>query len=230
MLRGTSLIALPLAGALSALAPVAEAACRVALLLAVDVSSSVDDAEHDLQREGLAQALIQEDVQHAMLSGPAPVALAIYEWSGRRQQRIVVDWTMVESAADILAISNTVSVAPRSYAQFPTAMGYALGFGHTMMRRAPECRRQVIDLSGDGVTNDGFGPLLAYKHFEFDEITVNGLAIEGAEANVVEYFETRVAQGPLSFVEVAASYADFERAMTRKLYRELSEIVVGAAR
>lgn len=217
--------------ALAAPAPaLAQASCRLALLLAVDVSSSVDAAEHDLQRTGLARALAQEDVRRAILTGPGPVALAVYEWSGRRQQRVTVDWTLIAGAADLEAVIAAIAAAPRSQTRFPTAMGYALGFGHTMMRRAPECRRRVIDLSGDGVTNDGFGPRLAYRHFGFDGITVNGLAVEGAEEDVRRYFETEVAHGPDAFVEVARSYADFERAMTRKLFRELSEVIVGRAR
>ncbi|WP_425041162.1 DUF1194 domain-containing protein [Primorskyibacter sp. S187A] len=210
-------------------ATVAQANCRVALLLAVDVSSSVDEGEHDLQRDGLAAALRHADVADAILQGPGEVALAIYEWSGRRQQRVVVDWTMMRGLGDIEAVAATVQAAPRSYSEFPTAMGYALGFGHTMMERAPECRRKVIDLSGDGVTNDGFSPALTYKHFDFSDITVNGLAIKGAEADVVPYFEGVVARGPLSFVEVAQGYEDFERVMVRKLYRELSEMLVGWA-
>jgi hypothetical protein len=203
--------------------------CRLALLLATDVSSSVDAREHDLQRAGLARALTAPAVRAAVLAGPGPVALAAYEWSGRRQHRLTVDWTLVSDAATLERIAARIAAAPRSHSRFPTAMGFALGYGHTLMRRAPECRRQVIDLSGDGITNDGFGPLLAYKHFDFGAITVNGLAIEGADAEVVAYFEREVAHGPLAFVEIAASYADFERAMTRKLVRELSEVIVGEA-
>ena len=222
MLRGAVLTA-----GLLGFGTMSQAACRLALLLAVDVSSSVDDAEYALQRDGLAAALRHEDVVHAMLNGPGPVAFAIYEWSGRRQQRVMVDWTMIHEASDIEAVAATVQAAPRSYNEFPTAMGYAMGFGHTMITRAPVCRRRVIDVSGDGITNDGFGPELAYKHFAFDNIVVNGLAIKGEEREVLDYYETKVAHGPLSFVEVAQSFEDFERVMVRKLFRELSEVVVG---
>ncbi|MGX9354910.1 DUF1194 domain-containing protein [Roseobacteraceae bacterium S113] len=222
--------ALGIAAILGALPAVSEAACRVALLLAIDVSSSVDAGEHDLQRTGLAQALRHGDVQEAILRGPGHVALAVYEWSGRRQHRVVVDWTVLDGPDDIAAVAATVEAAPRSYAEFPTAMGYAMGFGHTLMTRAPDCARQVIDVSGDGLSNDGFGPQLAYKHFDFDAITVNGLAIDTGEVAVIDYYEAEVARGPLSFVEVARGFEDFERAMVRKLYRELSEIIVGEAR
>lgn len=202
-------------------------ACPLALVLAQDVSSSVDEVEYILQRDGLAAALISEDVQGAILSGGG-IALAVYEWSGRRQSRIVLDWTWLESPADIEAASLLISGARRSFSRFPTAMGYALGFGAGLMQRAPDCDRQVIDLSGDGITNDGFWPQLAYKHFPFDGITVNGLAVLGADPDVVDHFQFEVLHGPGAFLETAQGYEGYERAMTRKLYREIETRVVGS--
>ncbi|MEL6103903.1 MAG: DUF1194 domain-containing protein, partial [Pseudomonadota bacterium] len=67
--------------------------CRLALLLALDVSSSVDMVEDDLQRGGLAAALVAPEVRAAFLAGPDPVALAVFEWSGRYNQEIILDWT-----------------------------------------------------------------------------------------------------------------------------------------
>lgn len=202
-------------------------ACPLALVLAQDVSSSVDEVEYVLQRDGLAAALISEDVKGAILSGGG-IALAVYEWSGRRQSRIVLDWTWLESPADIEAASALISGARRSFSRFPTAMGYALGFGAGVMQRAPDCDRQVIDLSGDGITNDGFWPQLAYKHFPFDGITVNGLAVLGADPDVVDHFQFEVLHGPGAFLETAQGYEGYERAMTRKLYREIETRVVGS--
>ena len=82
-------------------APPAEAACRLALLLALDVSSSVDDREYALQSQGLAAALDAPEVRHAILSGGGEVALAVYEWSGRDRERLHLDWTLLRSHADI---------------------------------------------------------------------------------------------------------------------------------
>ncbi|MBV7394626.1 DUF1194 domain-containing protein [Mameliella sediminis] len=207
----------------------AEAACRLALLLALDVSSSVDEAEYILQRDGLAAALMNEDVAGAILQeGGGSVAFAVYEWSGRRQSVVIQDWVLLQSMADIVAVSDRLRTVQRSYRRFPTALGYALGFGATMMGEAPECIRRVIDVSGDGITNDGFWPQLAYRHFPFDGITVNGLAVLGADPDVVDHFEFEVMHGPGAFVETAKGYEGYERAMIRKLYREIQDRVVGA--
>lgn len=214
-----------------ALAPAALAAqqCRLALALALDVSSSVDDAEYRLQRDGTAAALLSDDVRGAILQGGGTVALAIYEWSGRRQSVVVQDWVVLEGEADILRVASRLRRVERSFRRYPTALGYALGYGATLIGRAPRCERQVIDVSGDGITNDGFWPQLAYRHFPFAGVTVNGLAVLGADPDVVDHFEFELLHGPGAFLETAQGYAGFERAMTRKLYREIQNRIVGAA-
>lgn len=207
----------------------AQAACRLALLVAIDVSSSVDAREHDLQRRGLAAALTDKDVSAAMLGGSGEVALAIFEWSGRRQQRIIQDWVLITAPADLDAVAARVLAAERSYTEFPTAMGYALGYAAGMLRRAPSCARKVVDISGDGVTNDGFGPQLAYAHFPFAGVTVNGLVVTGDDPRVVPYYRQEVLHGPRAFLEQADGYEGFQAAMTRKLYRETEELILGHA-
>ncbi|EIE52118.1 hypothetical protein AL036_11730 [Salipiger aestuarii] len=202
--------------------------CRLALLLALDVSSSVDEAEYRLQKEGLAAALSDLDVRRALLEGDERVALAVYEWSGRRQSTVVLDWVLLADEAALQRAVDTVLAAPRSHDRFPTAMGFALGYGAGVLERAPACTRQVIDVSGDGITNDGFRPQQAYAHFPFAGVTVNGLAVLGSDPRVVHYFRGEVAHGPGAFVEVAEGYADFRRAMTLKLFRELNDMIVGA--
>ncbi|MFD1344337.1 DUF1194 domain-containing protein [Litorisediminicola beolgyonensis] len=209
-------------------APVsAQVPCRLALVLALDVSSSVDASEYVLQKEGLAEALLDPDVTGALLAGGGGVALSVYEWSGRRQNALVIDWTRLDTLADITTVVSRLRAAPRSQTRFPTAMGYALGYGAGLLRRGPDCARRVIDLSGDGITNDGFGPDLAYKHFPFDGVTVNGLAVLGADPMVVDYFTDEVRHGVGAFVETSEGYPGFRRAMTRKLLREIGGMVVG---
>lgn len=205
----------------------AQAPCRLALALALDVSSSVDEREYALQRDGTAAALLSEDVQGAILQAGGSVALAVYEWSGRRQSVLVQDWVLLETAADIQRVAERLRAVPRSYRRFPTALGYALGYGATLMGKAPRCDRQVIDVSGDGITNDGFWPQLAYSHFPFAGVTVNGLAVLGADPDVVDHFEFELLHGPGAFLETAEGYEGFERAMTRKLYREIQTRIVG---
>lgn len=210
------------------------AACRLALLLALDVSSSVDATEDALQRGGLVSALIAPEVQAAFFAVDAPVALAIYEWSGRYNQAVVQDWTLIDSPAALVRVAEVVANSTRSQTEFPTAMGYALGFGAGMLERAPQCLARTIDMAGDGQNNEGFGPRLAYREFAFDGVTVNGLVVNAAdfeaETGLVAFYEAQVLHGPGAFLEIAQGFEDYERAMRRKLERELSPPVIGALR
>lgn len=217
--------------AVTAGAPAIGAPCRLALLLAIDVSSSVDMDEDALQRQGIAAALLAPEVQRAFLARPGPVALAVYEWSGRNQQQVLVDWRLMRTPADLLAAAETLHASRRGHDDFPTAMGYALGYGAGLMRRAPDCARQVIDISGDGVNNEGFAPRIAYGAFPFHGVQVNGLAIAvpGEEGRaLLSFYLDEIRLGPGAFVEVADGFEDIERAMRRKLMRELVGAVTGA--
>ncbi|MEO0937332.1 MAG: DUF1194 domain-containing protein [Pseudomonadota bacterium] len=222
-----------LALALGVLASPAEA-CRLALLLALDVSSSVDAAEDTLQRGGLAAALIAPEVQQAFFAVDEPVALAIYEWSGRYNQEVILNWTVISSRAALLFAAEQVASSKRSHNEFPTAMGYALGYGAGLFERAPACWARTLDMSGDGQNNEGFGPRAAYREFAFDDVTVNGLVINAsefeAETGLIGFYEREVLHGPGAFIEVAQGFEDYERAMRRKLERELAPPVFGAAR
>ncbi|SES31479.1 Protein of unknown function [Tranquillimonas rosea] len=225
------LVRLWLAVAALCLAPLPAAACRLALLLALDVSSSVDPAEDALQRQGLARALRSEAVREAMFALPAePVALAAFEWSGRDQQAMLLTWRMIATPADLEAAAAVIGDSRRRYTQFPTALGYAMGHAARVMERAPACLFHTIDVSGDGVNNDGFPPRLAYANFPYDGVLVNGLAIAGHDAGVETYYAEQVIRGPGAFVERADGFEDFERAMRRKLVRELGVRIVGEAR
>lgn len=226
-MRGAALLVAGFAGLAAPAA--AQDQCRLALLLGLDVSASVDEGEYQLQVEGLAAALIHPTVMQAALSGNGPVALSIYEWSGRFQQDILIDWTLIRSEADLVGIAERVLRASRSHEDFPTALGYALGFASTQLAAAPSCLFQTLDISGDGQNNDGFPPSAAYEHFAFDGVTVNGLAIGGASRGIEDYYLAEVIRGPGAFVEYAASHADFEDAMRRKLERELRVMILGDA-
>lgn len=235
-LRALVAAAAALAGAGGA---TAQEACRLALVLAMDISSSVDPLEDALQRGGLAQALRAPEVIEAILAQPdRPVALAMFEWSGRVQQDMVLPWVMLRDAATIAAAADRIATSRRSYAEFSTAIGHAIQYADALFAQGPVCDARVLDISGDGVNNDGFGPTAAYEAFDFSAITVNALVIEvqeegtdhgiteGAETGLADYFRQVVIRGPGSFVEIAAGFEDFERAMRRKLLREL-EVRIG---
>ncbi len=212
--------------------PAAALDCRLALILALDVSSSVDAMEDTLQRQGLAAALIAPEVQEAFLMSDLPVALAVFEWSGRYNQAMLLDWTLIRSGAHLQFAAETISASTRSHNDFPTAMGYALGFASGLFQDGPPCLFRTIDVAGDGVNNEGFSPEIAYTSFDFNGVTVNGLVVNAAdfegELNLIEFFQQEVIRGPGAFIEIANGFDDYESAMTRKLIREVSSIAIGA--
>jgi hypothetical protein len=218
---------LTLALGAASLASAAEA-CRMALALGLDVSRSVDAEEYALQRDGVALALLAPSVRAAFLDFEEPVALAVYEWSGRSAHVDILDWTLIVDDAALEAASAQIAATTRSFDGLPTALGDALGYGIRLLRDAPEdCIGLTLDMSGDGRNNRGITPATAYRRNPAGDIVVNGLAITGTEMGVVEYYATEVIQGPGSFVEVANGYDDYRRAIERKLLRELSAFAVG---
>jgi len=224
--RALTLLALLLAAGPLA----AEGQCRLALVLALDVSASVDPAEYDLQRLGLAAALDAPDVRRAILHGQdGDVALAVFEWSGRFQQQTHLDWTALRSKADIDRAVLALGTATRSYEGYPTSVGQALGYASSLLRRGPDCTRRVVDISGDGVNNYGYGPAEAYRHFPFRDVQVNGLVILGDDPEVEAFYRREVLRGSGAFVEIAHGFEDFRTAMTRKLFREINDMMLGAA-
>lgn len=195
--------------------------CPLALVLALDASSSVDGREYRLQAQGLEYAFTDPDVEAAILGAGGILATA-FEWSGRNQQVIHAGWSWLDSRASIAGFARRLGTAQRGFDEFPTSLGHALGFAAIQLSRAPvACTRQVIDVSGDGVNNDGFGPASAYRAHAFDAITVNGLVIKGADPDPEAYYLTSVIRGPGAFVELADDYDDYARAMRRKLLREI---------
>lgn len=211
--------------------------CRLALVLAMDISSSVDAGEDALQRGGLARALRAPEVREAMLVPGTGVALTIFEWSGRVQQDVIVPWIMIETEGDLARAADVVAQSRRSYDGFATALGHALDYAADLFSVGPDCARQVLDVSGDGVNNDGPSPPEVYLGGRFDGVTVNALAIEVEEATVdhemaagvADYYRADLIHGPGAFVEVARGFRDMERAMRRKLLREL-QLQIGMAR
>ncbi len=226
-----------LGAAVAALAiggPAAAAECRLALVLALDVSSSVDAAEDRLQRQGLAAALIAPEVQEAFFVSDLPVALAVFEWSGRYNQAVVLDWTVIRSGAHLHFAAERIAASRRSHDDFPTAMGHALGFAAGLLGDAPDCLSRTIDMAGDGINNEGFPPSSAYSAFDFAGVTVNGLVVNAAdfegEIGLIDFFRQEVLRGPGAFIEIATGFEDYEVAMRRKLVREVSSLAVGALR
>lgn len=210
-------------------------ACRLALVLGMDVSNSVDADEDALQRSGLATALLAPEVQDAFFASDAPVAMAVFEWSGRHHQRMIQDWIVIDSVETLRSVAAQIQSTPRFYYEFPTAIGYALGYSAGLLDRAPPCDAQTIDISGDGLNNDGFEPRDAYSAFNLDGVNVNGLVIDvpedaplrAGQIDLASYYAQHVIRGPAAFIEIADGFEDFARAMERKLIRELQVMILG---
>ncbi|TYP81761.1 uncharacterized protein DUF1194 [Maritimibacter alkaliphilus HTCC2654] len=230
--------ALALALGLSAAAPALaqEGACRQALVLALDVSGSVDSAEYRLQMDGLAQALLDPVVSRAILApGAAPIALHIFEWSGPQFQNTLVDWTLVTDAPTLNAIAGTLRGTGRSPSPPSTALGTAIAVAATALKNGPACWKGTIDVSGDGKSNTGPRPQDLGDLAQLEGVTVNALVINTIDSmgagpgdeDLMSYFENLVIRGPGAFVEPAEGFEDYTRAMTRKLLREIDALAVG---
>lgn len=212
-------------------ATLAAANCRLALVLAIDVSNSVDAHEDALQRNGLADALIAPEVQQAFFASDFKVAITAFEWSGRHHQQQLFDWTLINDAAALRAASDKVRTSVRGQTDFPTALGHALDYALDLFQDAPLCQTRTIDVAGDGKNNDGYEPSRAYAGTKFNGITVNGLVVRvidlGVDTGVLPYYQSQVIRGPGAFTEVADRFEDYERAMRRKLERELAPAMIG---
>jgi hypothetical protein len=218
-----------LAAILVALAvPAAAQDCRMALLLAFDVSRSISPADYRIQQAGLLEALAAPDIRAAFLLGD-PVALAVFEWSGQGSQDMIADWRIIGSAADLDAVAADVAARGAPDLRRLTALGHALSFAHAQFGRAPPCTERVLDVSGDGRNNDGYGPAGAYRRDDWGDIRVNALAIGEHETGLVAYFAAELVRGPGAFVEVAPGQRDFPAAIRRKLLRELKAAAIGQA-
>ncbi len=199
--------------------------CELALLLAVDVSGSVDPAEYDIQMQGLADALEDRLVMDALVARDARIA--VMHWTGTSRQKIVLDWRRAESDAALLSLSQEVRTAPRTWRDFSTAIGEALRLAEGAFDSVAECRRKVVDVSGDGPSNEGIDPKSVRPALEAKGITVNGLAIEESATDLATYYMSHVIYGPGAFVMRAETFDDYPRQIRRKLLREVSEPISG---
>ncbi|WP_298839070.1 DUF1194 domain-containing protein [uncultured Roseobacter sp.] len=212
----------------------------IALVLAVDVSSSISSQERLFQREAYAEALSDPRVAAMALGGGAGrVAIAYMEWSGTRYQRVHLPIRIMSShaemadfAEDILAIDDTPN--DPMYLQ-PTAVGDALLAAETAMSALRVAARDyIIDISGDGVINDGFAVLQARDHLLAMGLTVNGLPIEvSAEPpafedpsfqRVTEFYADCVIGGPGAFHLVARGFGDVRETLVMKLMLEMARL------
>jgi Protein of unknown function (DUF1194) len=194
------------------------------LVLAVDVSASVTRNEFELQMRGYAAAFRAPQVLEAISAAAKDgVAVTMMQWASRDQQDVVIAWTHVYDEASAEAFAKTIDTTPRRFEMGQTAMGHALQFCLKLFpARGFEGRRRVIDVSGDGYSNQGIAPNGIRDQAVAMGIAINGLPITNKEGKiVVGYYERNVIGGPNSFMIVANNYQEFADAIQTKLIREI---------
>lgn len=194
------------------------AACELALALAVDVSGSVDAREYSIQMRGLAAGLRDGVVAEALVKAQAQLALV--QWTGTSRQAMVIGWRQMRTFQDVEDFADQVAATPRAWRNYSTAIGEALRYTLAQVAAAPDCERYVIDVSGDGSSNEGVEPRLVQAALRAAGVTVNALVIEGAEEDLTGYFWENVITGEGSFVVTAQGFADYAAKMRIKLRRE----------
>jgi hypothetical protein len=223
------------AGAAASLAlprrPRAEEPVDVLLVLAVDVSRSIDEDEARLQRQGYREALTDPRVLAAIRGGMlGAIAVAYVEWAGIEYQRLLIPWTRIETPADAARWSETLAEAPRTSLSWTSISG-GIRFSRQVLGEAPmEGLRKVIDVSADGVNNSGPPAEMERDIAVADGITINGLPIindrptfgRGPRIPLDEHFRDSVIGGPGAFMIVAEDFNSFGEAVRRKIIREIA--------
>lgn len=205
----------------------------LALALAIDISGSIDPDEAQLQRKGYVEAFRDPVIVKAVLGGPnGRIAVAYFEWSDSWMQKLLIDWTLLDSEAAVEAFAQRLAEAPISIAR-RTSISGAIRYAIPLFSRSPyESTRKVLDISGDGSNNDG--GLVTDMRYEAlkERIAINGLPIMNDrpnpygfpnETDLDQYYLHCVTGGPHSFVEVARSFEDFPRAVRKKLLQEVAD-------
>jgi hypothetical protein len=227
-----------LASALLTLAAHAPACAKEAvdllLVLAADVSRSVDSAKFQLQRDGYAAAIANPRVLEAVKAGPnGRIAICFVEWSGVNSQKLVIDWMIINDEASARQFGDRLVEAPRSFAD-RTSISAGIDFAVAQLEQAPfAANRRTIDVSGDGTNNSGRDVTLARDDAVAKDITVNGLVIlsdtptswnpehTNPAGGLANYYQNNVIGGPGAFVMVAENFSSFGQALINKLIAEI---------
>jgi Ca-activated chloride channel family protein len=200
----------------------------LALVLAVDGSASVTFEEFGLIAGGMAAALRDPLVIAGLTGGPAKASYCcLLLWSGSGAQDVITDWTRIASAADAAAFADEVDNMPRTVRPGQTAIGEALLAAITLLARVPAPpKRSVVDVVGDGRSNDGIPPGPIRDRMAAANITINGLCILHEEPDLLQSYTAEVIGGPGAFAVVCRDYPDFAAAMRQKLVRETNGPIV----
>ncbi len=237
MRRRQTLLMLIAAAAIAA--PVAASAAEkvdLMLVLAADVSRSVDATKFQLQRDGYAAAVSDPRVLDAIRTGRyGRIGMTFIEWSGIGSQRVLIDWTTIGDAEAAKGFGDRLIEAPRSFAD-RTSISGAIAFAMAQFARAPyDNARRTIDISGDGTNNSGPEVTQARDEAVAQGVTINGLVIfsetplswnpdhTNPPGGLDQYYRNNVIGGPGAFVLAAQNFNSFGEAIIRKLIAEVAQ-------
>ena len=196
----------------------------LAMVLAVDGSASVTYEEFGLIAGGMAAAL-RDPAVAAGLVGTS--ALSLLLWSGTGQQDVLPGWTVIATDADLRAFADDVDNMPRTVRAGATAIGEALLASLTLLARVPAVpKRNIVNVIGDGRSNDGIAPGPIRDRMAAADITINGLCILHEEPDLLASYTEEVIGGPGAFAVTCREYKDFAEAMRQKLTREIKGPIV----
>ena len=235
-MRKLPMRALRTCGALAALLGLSAAApapqqVDVKLVLAVDVSPSIDDREFAVEREGTAAAFMDPQVVQAIQNGSlGRIAVALVHFSSAQFNRVIVNWTIIRDRASAQAFATAVRNAPRTPGR-RTSISSALEISSLLLESSEKditATRRVIDVTGDGPNNAGDSMTMAHDKTIAQGIVVNGLPVmddmaNGYFADLDKYYAGCVTGGRGAFVVVVKSYREYSAAMRRKLILEISD-------
>ena len=210
------------------------------LVLAADVSRSIDDGEFELQRQGYVAALQDPRVLGAIQGGSiGAIAITYVEWAGVGEQKVVVEWTVLRDGEGAAIVADQIRKAPRSFYGH-TSISDAIDFSMQHFAKSPAAGgRRVIDVSGDGTSNSGRAVTSARDEAVAGGVVINGLAIINDNANfgylahthppggLPNYYRENVVGGRGSFLLQVANFQSFADAMVQKMVTEISALPGG---
>ncbi|MHA1153822.1 MAG: DUF1194 domain-containing protein [Alphaproteobacteria bacterium] len=216
-MRRAAIRAVATAGAIVALWHAENARAQIPvsieLVLAVDISRSVDDVEYDLQMTGIAEAFRHPEIIN-LIGQQNGVAVTLFQWDEAADQRHMIPWHLLSDPATVLSFAAKVEALERSPDRKFTGIGRALEFGVRLINENEfSGRRLKIDISGDGRDNIGSLPSASRQ-----QARSLGIAL-------ARYYRDKVILGPDAFLEIASDYDDFARAFLRKLRREIAPTI-----
>jgi hypothetical protein len=231
MIRPTAALAALLLSVVIAAPARGEIAVDVALVLAVDVSLSIDAEEFALQRAGYAAAFRNQRVIDAIAGGSTgAMAVTYLQWSGAREQQQVIGWRRISDRGSAARFADEMAAAGRVVTSGSTSLSGAIDTaGGLLLQSGYTAERRIIDISGDGSNNSGRLPNFARDEAVAGGITINGLAILKNEPFLDIYYAANVVGGRGAFVMTARDFDDFAAAVLAKLIREVALLSVSEA-